>query len=84
MNQAPTVTQITFFRGQKFAGKQQSTACGEVLFVGSGEKAEIDYRQFTADYSQSADKKFFVMATRRRYGSLEKAAAAAVAARATR
>lgn len=74
--------QITFSRGDKFAGKLTVTSNGEVLCVASGVKAEIEYRQFTADYSQSADKKFFVVATRRRYGSLETAAAAVVAARA--
>lgn len=78
-----TAAQITFGRGNNFAGKLTTTSHGEVLFVASGVKAEIEYRQFTADYSQSADKKFFVVATRRRYGSLETAAAAAVAARAT-
>jgi len=78
-----TATQITFDRGNKFAGKLTITSHGEVLCVASGVKAEIEYRQFTADYSQSADKKFFVVATRRRYGTLENAAAAVVAARAS-
>ena len=73
---------ITFHRGNAFAGKTRSTKYGEVIYVGADVPADIDYRQFTADYSDSATRKFMVTATRRRYGSLETAAAAAVKARA--
>ena len=72
---------ITFYRGTSFVGKKVATRSGEVCFVDAITPSDITYRPLAADYSTGASKKFYVTATRRRYGSLEAAAAAAVKAR---
>lgn len=69
-------TSITFYRGNDFAGNTRQTTSGTVQFVGASQPADICFKRYTADLSASADKKFFVTATRRRYATLEAAAAA--------
>jgi len=73
---------ITFYRGNDYVGNARETSSGTVTYVGGGTPADIVFRRYTADLADVADKKFFVTATRRRYATLEAAAAAAVKAKA--
>ena len=72
---------ITYYRGNDFTGKARETPSGAVVYVGGGTPADIVFRKYTADYRTHADKKMFVTSTRRRYATLEAAAAAVVKAR---
>lgn len=74
---------ITFYCGPARAGKVRETPSGVVTYV-DVPGADINYKNFVADYSDVANKKFLVTATRRRYGTLEAAAAAVVKARAAK
>lgn len=73
---------ITFYRGAAFAGETRSTESGVVTYVDTP-GADIVFKKYTQDYSDIADKKFFVTRTRRRYKTLEAAAAAVVKASTT-
>lgn len=73
---------ITFFRGPSFAGKVRNTPSGDVTYV-DVPGADICFKQYTADYGDVAAKKFLVTSTRRRYATLEAAAAAVVKLRTT-
>ena len=73
---------ITLYRGAAFAGETRSTESGVVTYVDTP-GADIVFKKYTQDYSDIADKKFFVTRTRRRYKTLEAAAAAVVKARTT-
>lgn len=72
---------ITYRYDAESAGKTRATAAGAVEYVADERNADIVFRKYTADYSTTADKKFMVTATRRRYATLEAAAAAVVKAR---
>lgn len=76
---------ITFFRGHEFTGKAKEFESASVVYISPapGEKADVEFRKYTANYIDYADRKFFVNATRRRYKTLEAAVEAAVAAKAT-
>lgn len=71
---------ITFYRGSAFAGKTRETPSGVVTYIGSP-GADIVYMPFTHDRRDVANKKFRVSRTRRRYATLDAAAAAVVTAR---
>ena len=70
---------ITFLKDAKSAGTRQQTPSGVVLYVSGGQHADIQYRQHTRGYVELASRRFYVVNTRRRYATLD-AAAAAVAA----
>ncbi|WP_087863930.1 hypothetical protein [Comamonas thiooxydans] len=72
---------ILFFREYKHAGKIVETKHGVVEFTETGRNVDIEYRRYTQNYVDHADKQFYVVATRRRYSTLEKAAAAVIAHR---
>lgn len=73
---------ITFYRGAAFAGTTRTTESGVVTYLDTT-PADIVFMKYTQDYSDIADKKFFVTRTRRRYKTLEAAAAAVVKASTT-
>lgn len=75
-------TSITFYRGNDFAGNTRQTPSGTVQYVGGSQPADICFKKYTADFSASAEKRFFVTATRRRYATLDAAAAAVAKLRA--
>ncbi len=73
---------ITMHKNGNTIGRKVTTEAGEVEHVGANVQADIDYRPFTRHYRGAATLKFVVIATGRRYATLEAAARAVIKNRA--
>ena len=76
-------TTITYFHPQRMAGLTREIDNFTVLYIANGDSilgndVDVVYRRYVADYSKSADRRFFVTATRRRYATLDAAVRAVI------
>lgn len=75
---------VTYRRENRAPGITQAVDNFTVLYVGDdAPPPDIEFKRFTRNYEYTADRKFVVTATRRRYKTLEAAARAVIKARCT-